>query len=266
MMTDTDTRLHSASWQSALAEGRAEEALKQYLALTGEDRETLDPGTGDALSLLARIQEDLHAKRFSRALSRLERERHELPALLPWEALAAQMKTLQAANKELDRRNSEEALAQLESVDLAVLEAEKDTLLGTAYIFQNEVERAEASFERALARDPKHYRAQTNKGNLALEAGRVDEAVAAYEAALKLNPNFANAHHNLGVAYRRKGQINRSVNAIRTAQRVGRRHDTEEARDSFKNMRVGGGRTLRYALWGIGVVLLYLFLRSQGIL
>ena len=263
-MIDTDIRPHDIGWQGTLAEGRAGEALRQYLALAREG-EAGDAGTGDALDLLARIQEELRAKRFSRALARLRRERDGLPALLSWEALAAQMETLEAANKELDRRDSDAALARLDGVDLAVLEAEKDTLLGTAYIFQNDVTRAEACFERALARDPKHYRAQTNRGNLALEAGRIDEAVAAYEAALKLNQNFANAHHNLGVAYRRKGQINRSVSAIRTAQRVGRRHDAEEARDSFKNMRVGGGRTLRYALWAVGAVLIFLLLRSQGI-
>ena len=260
----TNTR-YDTGWQTTLAEGRAQEALKQYLSSSGDAR-AAQPGVGDALSLLARVQDDARAKRFFRALTRVKREREELPALVPWDELEAQLESLREANKSLDRRDSEEALARLDGVTLPLLEAEKDTLIGTAYIFENDLERAEACFGRALARDPKHYRAQTNKGNLALEAGRVDEAITAYEAALKLEPNFPNAHHNLGVAYRRKGHINKSVRAIRTAQRTSRRHDAEDARDSFKNMRVGGNRTLRYALWGVGAVLLYFFLKSQGIL
>ena len=260
-MTDIQ---YSTGWQHTLAEGRAGEALKQFLSSSGEPK--AQAGVGDALSLLARVQDDARAKRFSKALTRLRREREDLPALVPWDELETQLETLREADKSLDRRDSEEALARLDKVNLLLLEAEKDTLMGTAYIFQNETAQAEACFERALKRDPKHYRAQTNRGNLALEAGRIDEAITAYEAALKLEPNFPNAHHNLGVAYRRKGHINKSVRAIRTAQRTSRRHDAEDARDSLKNMRIGRGRTLRYVFIGVGVVFLYLLLRSQGVL
>ena len=150
---------------------------------------------------------------------------------------------------------------------LPLLEAEAETQRGTAYIFQNETDKAEARFLRALEGDPKHYRAMTNRGNLALEAGRTEEAIEAYQKALTFDEDFVNAHHNLGVAYRRLGKIDKSVQSIRRAQKASRRQDSETARESLS--KFGGGlsrRFLRYALYGGAALVLYFVLRSQGIL
>ena len=249
------------SWREALREGRAGEALNLYLA-----GEAYDAPTHEALRALAELRGFLRAKRYVRALTEVRRV-EEPPPLLEWSVLEAQLTLLSEANEALERRKPEGALEKLGSVTLPLLEAEADTQRGTAYIFQNETDKAEACFIRALERDPKHYRAITNRGNLALEAGRTEEAIEAYGRALAIDDEFVNAHHNLGVAYRRLGKIDKSVQSIRKAQKASRRQDSETARESLS--KFGGGlskRFLRYALYAGAALIVYFVLRSQGIL
>ena len=145
--------------------------------------------------------------------------------------------------------------------------AEAETQRGTALVFLGDAEAAVSAFEKATTFDPRHYRALTNLGNVALERGRTDEAISHYENALKLNENFANAHHNLGVAYRRKGDVGKSVAAIRRAQRVSKQRDREEARAVLKTF--GGEQRSKYLKWflyALAAVGVFLLLRAQGII
>lgn len=249
------------SWREALGEGRAGEALNLYLA-----DETYDVPTHEALRTLAELRGLLRAKRYARANAEVKRL-DEPPPLLEWATLEAQLGLLSEANEALERRNPEGALDKLGGVTLPLLGAEADTQRGTAYIFQNETAKAEACFLRALEGDPRHYRAITNRGNLALEAGRTEEAIEAYRKALTLDEDFVNAHHNLGVAYRRLGKIDKSVQSIRRAQKASRRQDSETARESLLKFGGGGSRRfLRYALYAGAALVLYFVLRSQGVL
>lgn len=247
-----------SEWLTQLRQGYPVEALALYLST---DRPEVD--TIDGLERLVVLQQRLRNKEFKPSLALLA---EASPAsLFDWDRLRAQVARLQESAALLDRRRPDEALKLLAEVDEAVLQGEAQTQRGTAHIFRGEPVEAERSFAQALVADPRHYRALTNQGNLALEAGRVDEAIEAYQAAIKISPNFANAHHNLGVAYRRQGQIDKSVRAIKQAQRVLQQHDRGGARPAMRPNR-GSPRLTRYLLYGAVAVIIYLILRAQGIL
>ncbi len=245
-------------WLTQLRQGHPVEALALYL--TTEQPEV---ATIDALERLVSLQQHLRNKEFGSGLALLEAP--SPVSLLDWDRLKAQVARLQESASLLERRRPDEALALLAEVAEAVLQGEAQTQRGTAYIFRSEPAEAARSFEQALAADPRHHRALTNQGNLALEAGRVDEAIKAYQAAIKLNPSFANAHHNLGVAYRRQGQIDQSVRAIKQAQRLVQQRDHRGPRPETGPSR-GSSRLRRYLLYGAVALIVYLILRSQGVI
>jgi len=248
------------TWRELLAQGRLSEALEAQL------RTDPDAQTTKVLERLGDMRAHLRAKRWGRSQGVIE-ALEARPGFLDWTRLLEELSTLGASGKLLERGEAEAALERLRTVTLPLLEAEAETQRGTAYVFLDRGEEAERAFSRALELDPGHYRALTNRGNLALEEGRVDEAIQAYEAALHINEDFPNAHHNLGVAYRRKGQVSRSVRAIRRAQRTARRQEQEAAQGQLKEMGKGNaGRLFKYVLYALGAVGLFLLLRAQGVI
>lgn len=249
------------SWQEELAAGRVDAALTGQLS-----SEDPDAQISEALQTLSDVQRHLRAKRWydaKRVLDSLE----EPPAIVDWQQLREQLDALEQSSELLDRRLIDDANTLLEGIDAAALQAEADTQRGTARIFEQNLETASNYFHQALDKDPKHYRALTNQGNIALEQGDIDGAIGAYEAALKINEEFANAHHNLGVAYRRKGEISKSVQSIKRAQRAGRRQEADEARKTLKSFgQDRGSKLVKWLLYGVGAVVLYFILQSQGII
>ena len=249
------------SWQEPFARGRFAEAHKFYLVKNDPDTEVLR-----TLDTLAEIEVLIRSKSWNVALRKLGRLESP-PELLPWDELVRQLTALKASSEALDRRKPEDALAELEAVDLVCLEAEAHTQRGTARIFMNDLEGATESFRAALALDPKHYRALTNLGNVALEQNRIDDAIASYEAALEMNGEFGNAHHNLGVAYRKKGQVTKSVRSLKRAQRSIGRKDREEARAALsERSRTQGLKLFRWVGYGLVAIVVYFILQNRGIL
>jgi len=59
-------------------------------------------------------------------------------------------------------------------------------------------EEAVANYNKALAVQPRHAEALSNRGNALKALGRLDEALASYEKALALQPNYATGHSNRG--------------------------------------------------------------------
>jgi tetratricopeptide (TPR) repeat protein len=249
-------------WREHLQHGRLSEALSAHLASPQPAAEV-----SELLDALGELRGYLRAKRWDRAARVTEAlaSYKDLPALLP--ELNAEVARLGASGRALERAQVDEALALLGGVQLPLLLGEAATQRGTAQIFLGDPDAAERTFQEALRYDPKHYRALTNLGNVALEQGRTDDAIGHYEAALKLNEGFANAHHNLGVAYRRKGQVNRSVASIRRAQRVSRQLERDEARSAVRSLGGGAsGKLVRWALYALLALGLFVFLRSQGVI
>jgi tetratricopeptide (TPR) repeat protein len=262
-----------ADWRELLELRRFNAAKQAYLvaayAATGRivtEAEGDDDAVRSALTALADVEDLLRERRYAKAGERLERLEHK-PPLAPWHDLLADLAVLAEVGKALDKRDPDQALTELERLTSTWFAAEASTLRGTAQAYLGESAAAKASFEAAVAFDPKHYRALTNLGNVALEEGDVDGAIERYQAALAVNEEFSNAHHNLGVAYRRKGEVGKSVKHLRRAQRLAYKQDAADARESFmkgSGKRFGGA--LRWVLWvAIGAAVWWV-LRSQGVI
>lgn len=257
-------------WRELLALRRFGAARQAYLAArvasSPDVPESADDATRVALGALADIEELVRERSFVKAQERIRRL--EAPAdIAPWDALDADLERLRASAKALDQRDPDTAVATLRDLSESWFTAEVQTQLGTASIYDDRLTDARTHFEAALEVDPQHYRALTNLGNVALEEGRIDDAIACYERALKLNEGFANAHHNLGVAYRRKGQLHKSVRSLRTAQRAQQRQEATEARESLGRIGRGSGtKVIRWVIYAVVAVALYLLLRSRGVL
>lgn len=78
--------------------------------------------------------------------------------------------------------------------------------LAGLYIVQNRLELAYANVEKALQIKPRYALAQNRKGMILERMGRMEEAVAAYEQAVKIVPDDNQFSFNLGVAYAKAGE------------------------------------------------------------
>lgn len=246
---------HLASWQQALAQGQAEESLKHY-------RQTQsDPATLDFLESLISVQSLLREKNALQAQRALSQHQPPEWANALHRDITAQLSVLVEVQRHLEKHEADNMLALLPAVQHPLLLGEAETLRGIALIYYNDTQQAKEAFEKALSYDPRHYRAITNMGNIALENKQLEEAIALYEKALKLNENFSNAHHNLAVAYKRKGEVGKSVRALKQAQRISQQKIREEARGVFKSPQVT--KYVRWAFFaGLGLII-YLFVRNQ---
>src|SRR5690606_3254359 len=204
-----------ADWRELLELRRFGAAKQAYLvatyAATGrltEPAEADDDAVRAALTALADVEDLLRERRYAKAGERLAKLEHK-PPRAAWQDLIAGVGVLAAAGEAIDKREPEQALAELDRLGETWFAAEASTLRGTAHAYLGDGATAKACFEAAVAVDPRHYRALTNLGNVALEEGDVDGAIARYQEALAVNEEFPNAHHNLGVAYRRKGDVGR---------------------------------------------------------
>ncbi len=253
----------AGDWRSLLAIGRFGLAEQTY-RLTGGD----DLDLRSALSGLAEVEGSVRSKSLARAQRRLGEVVRTPADLLDWAGLEADLATLVEATKAVDQREAETAREALGRLRTELFLAEREALLGTISVYEQDLDAAHAHLAAALAVDPNHVRALTNRGNLKLEAGEVDGAIEDYQRAIKLDDSFANAHHNLGVAYRRKGQVGKSVSSLRRAQRLSGRRDAEEARATLAAS--GRGWAQRPWLRWLGLITLgaviYWVLRNQGII
>lgn len=245
-------------WREAVEAGRFEEA--QRLMLLAEEPA---PELRRAVATLVDVQESVREKSWRRARRRLDRL-EERPPLIDWDDLQEELEWLEGVSEQLDRSEPEQALELLASRGWNWFGAEVANQQGTARVYSGEMTLARSRFQQAIDLDPRHFRALTNLGNAWLEEGRVDEAIDCYKRAIAINDEFANAHHNLGVAYRRKGQIGPSVRELRRAQRVQQRVDRDRERERLSGSSLQGTRMIRWALYGLAALALYVILRNQG--
>lgn len=104
------------------------------------------------------------------------------------------------AVRALEQHRDQDGIALLVKVTQAAPEATAAHIdLGIAYGRTGELEKAEASLERALELNPRHPVAYNELGMLYRRTGRLREARASYEKALALQPRFHYAQRNLAI-------------------------------------------------------------------
>ena len=85
---------------------------------------------------------------------------------------------------------------------------------------QGRLDEAEAHFQRALKTHPDFARALNNYGNLLIRQNRLHDAFDRFSAAVAADPNFAEAHANLGWMLLGAGQIDNAEREFREAVRL----------------------------------------------
>lgn len=83
--------------------------------------------------------------------------------------------------------------------------------LGVVLQAQGRLDEAAASYGRALTYSPGHAQALNNLGNTLQAQGSLDEAIASYHRALARNPDYADAHSNLGNVLQAQGRLDEAV-------------------------------------------------------
>ncbi|MFC4452404.1 tetratricopeptide repeat protein [Deinococcus sonorensis] len=228
-----------------------------------------------ALDELYTLQEALRARRLAAAHRALSGYRTAVEGLEPADrtpfAATVPLAPLEAGWQALDATDrqqiSDPAVLETQlqpALEEAFTRAEAMNALGVLHALLDHNEQAEAWFMQALAHDPGHYRALTNRGNLALEQGNAVEAERLYREAILLNAEYAGAHHNLGVALRRQNRMHESVRAIRAGQRLSMRHHRQRDDDELRS-NPGTQRTVqlvRLALVVLAVLVLLWVVRG----
>lgn len=190
--------------EELLKAGRYEEARLRLRAGEGSAQEVA------SFEALLELRGALREKQYTQVQKILGRDADLLAPYL----------NVEAVHRALEAFEGEDPALIQPYTDDPHLGAEAWVVLGVLRIRSGDRAGAKAAFEEALRRDGGHYRAKTNLGNLALEAGQVDEAIRIYQEVPKQHENYGHAHHNLGAAYRKKGQLDKSVYHIKRAQRL----------------------------------------------
>lgn len=89
--------------------------------------------------------------------------------------------------------------------------------LGLVLCLQGRFEEAAACLERLLNRQPDHFAALGNLGNIRLDQGRLDEAEVCYRRALAHAPHLAAVHHNLAGVQFKQGRVKEAMTGFRQA-------------------------------------------------
>ncbi|NPA24555.1 MAG: tetratricopeptide repeat protein [Deltaproteobacteria bacterium] len=141
----------------------------------------------------------------------------------------------------------------IEALELDPQYSEAHNALGTIYMEEKELAKAETEFIKAVSNPlyPTPEKAYHNLGNLYRLQKRNDLALACYQKALKFNHDYFPSHYELARLYFSQHQYEPALKEIKRAQEISPRHpgvwlvigqldlamdDEEDARDAFKQV------------------------------
>jgi tetratricopeptide (TPR) repeat protein len=90
-------------------------------------------------------------------------------------------------------------------------------LLGFLYLDQQENEKAEEEFQKALELEPGSHDAQAGLGGVMIEKGEIESAIEILKEAARTNPKPQFAYYELGRAYERSGEKDRAIEMYKKA-------------------------------------------------
>jgi tetratricopeptide (TPR) repeat protein len=178
-------------------------------------------------------------------LSEAERLYHDVLAATPTNIDALHLLgllELQSGRLEAGSQRIAAAIATLEQAGLAPApsHAALHLNLGNAYQAAGQLERAVASYRRALELDPACAPGYSNLGNVLQAQGDLASAVANYQTALRHNPDYPEAYFNLGNAYEGLGQLDLAIASFRAALRL--RPDDPQAHNNLAHALQSAGQ------------------------
>ena len=94
--------------------------------------------------------------------------------------------------------------------------------LGVAADARGELDKAVASYKKAIEIEPHYVAALNNLGHTLLLLGEMEEGLRQCEEALEVDPHLWLAHYNVGNVYFVRGQFERAIVEYRRARRVSR--------------------------------------------
>lgn len=109
-----------------------------------------------------------------------------------------------------------------EKVDPAIAEAVEFVAEGNKSVEENNFSIAEASYRKAIAKDPNNIAAKYNAGNNYYRSEKYDEGLSRYLQAVQVASTKTEKHrafHNLGNAYYQKNDFKQAVEAYKNALR-----------------------------------------------
>lgn len=92
--------------------------------------------------------------------------------------------------------------------------------LGLAYKDKGELDKAVASYEKAIGIDPNYADAYGNRGVAYLKLGRVNDALEDLSTAISLNPESAELHGNRGVAFISTAEYEKAIGDLSESIRL----------------------------------------------
>ena len=248
------TEAVAINWRERLDAGAFEEALAQVRAL-----ELVGQGDVAARSVLERVvafREHLRAGKFDEAVN-VSRE--------GWSEVGINTLGLEEALRLIGKPTEAELDGAIEHAHPLTL-ADAHNNKGKSLVNTNSAQ-AEGHFNKALEADPRHYRAMTNLGNIALENKDLERAISMYRKAIELAPEYATAHNNLAAALRRQGKLSESVSSLKRSQKLAMQQF--KAENSARSPLGKSGQsvtrwldnpTVRWGLLALAVFLVYRFL------
>lgn len=96
--------------------------------------------------------------------------------------------------------------------------AQKFFNLGNALQGLGQLDRAIATYNKAIEIKPNYVEAHNNLSNAFKRLGQFDKAVAGYHKALAINPSYAEANFNLGLVLHKQGNLDDALASYRKAQ------------------------------------------------
>lgn len=82
---------------------------------------------------------------------------------------------------------------------------------GLAFAKRGEFDRAIASYDKAIERDPWNAEAYANRGYVYYAKGEYDRAIANYSRAIEIDPGYTRVYINRGDAYSMKAEYDRAI-------------------------------------------------------
>src|SRR6185312_16761312 len=89
--------------------------------------------------------------------------------------------------------------------------------LGTSFKKAGQLDKAIASYQRALAIKPDFEDAYYNLGNALVQAGKMNEAIVSYQKALEIEPRDASASFNLGIVWFKLHRLDDAITVTKQA-------------------------------------------------